>query len=163
VHAVVNPIDDLSPNGPIKSVNIYYRVNKITVIAYCRLPADSAAFVITIRVALLTGWFGQSARARRRLSLAAACRRIERSPSPKETQRRMSVDNCVASGWHLSEGQLQLLDTKIQYRHRTVLDALGAASCAVASARCDGAGRDLLTAPAPPRSLTPREDTQGTF
>jgi diketogulonate reductase-like aldo/keto reductase len=42
---------------------------------------------------------------------------------PKASTEQHLLDNCKASGWRLSQDEINLLNTKIQYRHRNRLDA----------------------------------------
>jgi diketogulonate reductase-like aldo/keto reductase len=43
---------------------------------------------------------------------------------PKSNSEEHILDNCSASQWRLNDEQRNLLDTKIQYRHRRAFDAL---------------------------------------
>jgi diketogulonate reductase-like aldo/keto reductase len=43
---------------------------------------------------------------------------------PKGNSTEHILDNCGASGWHLSQEQLALLDSRIQYRRRSRFDML---------------------------------------
>lgn len=102
----------------------YCRANHVTVIAYCPL----ARGLSRIRDCDSSGVLDELARA------------IGKSPAqiainwclcqsgvvaiPKGNSTEHILDNCGASGWRLSQEQLALLDSRIQYRRRSRFDLL---------------------------------------
>lgn len=102
----------------------YCRANHVTVIAYCPL----ARGLSRIRDCDSSGVLDELAQATGKSIAQIAINWCLCQDGvvaiPKGNSTEHILDNCGASGWRLSEGQLALLDSRIQYRKRTRFDML---------------------------------------
>jgi diketogulonate reductase-like aldo/keto reductase len=101
----------------------YCQQQQITVIAYSPLSRDFSRILDCDRSGTIGKLAKDLGRSPAQIVLNWCVSKTGLVAIPKGNSAEHILDNCGASGWRLSEEQILLLDTKVQFRQRNSIDA----------------------------------------
>lgn len=102
----------------------YCQANHVTVIAYCPLARGLSRIRDCDSSGILDELAQSTGKSAAQIAINWCVCQNGVVAIPKGNSAEHILDNCGASGWHLSHEQLTLLDSRIQYRRRSRFDML---------------------------------------
>ena len=107
-----------------KELAQYCRTNGISIIAYCPLARGLDRLRDCDPTGALDQLAGQLGKSPAQIALNWLLCHDGVVVIPKGNSEEHILENCGASGWRLSSEHLELLDSRIRFRHRTGFDSL---------------------------------------